>query len=124
MGLVNAGTADKDIAWFRERLAERTWDARLTPRPDLAILAVQGPNAARVLPKALPAATNAVSSLKPFNATLVRDAAGEDNPWRAAIEELPGCEELVRIPGAGHAANVCHPEAVNGPLLDFLRRHS
>ena len=37
--------------------------------------------------------------------------------------ELPGCEELVRIPEAGHAANLSHPEAVNGPLRDFLRRH-
>ena len=39
-------------------------------------------------------------------------------------KELPNCEELVRIPGAGHASNVSHPAAVNGPLLDFLRRHS
>jgi pimeloyl-ACP methyl ester carboxylesterase len=40
------------------------------------------------------------------------------------LKELPNCEELVRIPGAGHAANVSHPAEVNGPLLDFLRRHS
>ena len=39
-------------------------------------------------------------------------------------KELPSCEELVRIPGAGHASNVSHPAEVNGPLLDFLRRHS
>ena len=38
-------------------------------------------------------------------------------------KELPGCEELVRIPGAGHASNVSHPAEVNGPLLDFLRKH-
>ena len=38
-------------------------------------------------------------------------------------KELPGCEELVRIPGAGHASNVSHPAEVNGPLLDFLRTH-
>ena len=36
-------------------------------------------------------------------------------------KELPGCEELVRIPGAGHASNVSHPDEVNGPLLAFLR---
>jgi aminomethyltransferase len=75
--IVNAGTADNDIAWFRERLAERSAGVALTPRPDLAIIAVQGPNAARVLPKALPEASNAVSSLKPFNATLVQSAGGE-----------------------------------------------
>jgi pimeloyl-ACP methyl ester carboxylesterase len=39
-------------------------------------------------------------------------------------KELPGCEELVRIPDAGHASNVSHPDAVNRPLLEFLRRHA
>jgi len=75
--VVNAGTADGDIAWFRERLAEHSPKVKLTPRPDLAIIAVQGPNAARALPKALPEASNAVSSLKPFNAMLVDSAGGE-----------------------------------------------
>jgi antitoxin HicB len=28
----------------------------------------------------------------PYRIAVVRDAAGDDNPWRAAIEELPGCE--------------------------------
>jgi pimeloyl-ACP methyl ester carboxylesterase len=39
-------------------------------------------------------------------------------------KELPNCEELVRIPGAGHASNVSHAVEVNGPLLNFLRRHA
>ena len=34
---------------------------------------------------------------------------------------LPGCTGLVRIEGAPHAANLTHPEQVNGPLRDFLR---
>jgi len=74
--IVNAGTADNDIAWFRERLAERSPGVKLTPRADLAIIAVQGPNAARYLPQALPSASSAVSSLKPFNAMLI-DGPGE-----------------------------------------------
>jgi 3-oxoadipate enol-lactonase len=37
--------------------------------------------------------------------------------------ELPNCESLVRITGAGHAANLSHPDEVNGPLREFLRRH-
>lgn len=37
--------------------------------------------------------------------------------------ELGKCDELVRIPGAGHASNLSHPDAVNGPLREFLRRH-
>jgi pimeloyl-ACP methyl ester carboxylesterase len=40
------------------------------------------------------------------------------------LSDLPNCEELVRIPGAGHASNLSHPEAVNGPLAAFLRKHS
>jgi pimeloyl-ACP methyl ester carboxylesterase len=40
------------------------------------------------------------------------------------LNELPNCDELVRIPGAGHASNLSHPEAVNGPLLAFLRKHA
>jgi pimeloyl-ACP methyl ester carboxylesterase len=31
---------------------------------------------------------------------------------------------LVRIPGAGHASNLSHPDAVNGPLLEFLRKYA
>jgi 3-oxoadipate enol-lactonase len=34
---------------------------------------------------------------------------------------LSGCTDVVRIEGAPHAANLTHPEEVNGPLLDFLR---
>jgi pimeloyl-ACP methyl ester carboxylesterase len=37
--------------------------------------------------------------------------------------ELANCEQLVRIAGAGHASNLSHPDAVNGPLREFLRRH-
>ena len=39
------------------------------------------------------------------------------------LKELPNCEELVRIPGAGHASNLSHPSEVNAPLAAFLRRH-
>ena len=38
-------------------------------------------------------------------------------------EQMAACEELVRIAGAGHAANVSHPAEVNGPLAAFMRRH-
>jgi len=37
---------------------------------------------------------------------------------------LPGCEGLIRIPEAGHAANLSHPGVVNEALRDFFRRHS
>jgi aminomethyltransferase len=75
--VVNAGTADKDIAWFRERAAERVPALRIVPRPDLAIVAVQGPNAGRVLVQALPDAGGPASGLKPFTAAIVPGASGE-----------------------------------------------
>lgn len=34
---------------------------------------------------------------------------------------LPGCTDLVRVPGAMHAPNLTHPGAVNPALLAFLR---
>jgi 3-oxoadipate enol-lactonase len=39
----------------------------------------------------------------------------------ALCEGLSGCTGVVRIEGAPHAANLTHPDAVNGPLLHFLR---
>jgi aminomethyltransferase len=41
--VVNAGTAEKDIDWLRRLLAERAPRLSLTPRTDLAMIAVQGP---------------------------------------------------------------------------------
>jgi pimeloyl-ACP methyl ester carboxylesterase len=37
---------------------------------------------------------------------------------------LSGCEKLVMVAGAGHAANLTHPEQVNPPLRDFLRQYA
>lgn len=39
----------------------------------------------------------------------------------AMAAALPGCGEVVRIPGAAHAANLTHADLVNPPLLEFLR---
>ena len=75
--VVNAGTADKDIAWFREQIAEHAPTQKLTPRADLAIIAVQGPNARHALPQALPGAAGPVSVLKPFHAAIVPGASGD-----------------------------------------------
>ena len=43
--VVNASTADKDIAWMRQVAVERRFSVQITARADLAIIAVQGPNA-------------------------------------------------------------------------------
>ncbi len=57
--VVNAGTAEKDLAWMGKQAAG--FDLTLSPRRDLAIIAVQGPEArARALPL-LPAAGRAAA---------------------------------------------------------------
>jgi aminomethyltransferase len=72
--VVNAGTADKDVAWFRSLLDERGGELKLTPRRDLAMIAVQGPRARERVWAALQhvtAAKAATEPLKPFMAAEV-----------------------------------------------------
>jgi aminomethyltransferase len=66
--VVNAATADKDIAWFSKLNTEHSFGLTITPRRDLAIVAVQGPNAREKVWQAVPAARTATETLKPFNA--------------------------------------------------------
>jgi 3-oxoadipate enol-lactonase len=49
------------------------------------------------------------------------DQSIELHKAEALSRGLPGCTGVVRIEGAPHAANLTHPDQVNGPLLDFLR---
>ena len=111
--IVNAGTAEKDIEWFRERLRERQSAVTLTPRTDLAIIAVQGPNAARELPKALPSAAKLVSTLKPFHAAILEDALGEvmiartgytgEDGFEVVLPAAAAADLWTRLSGAGVA---------------------
>ena len=69
--VVNAGRADKDLAWIevqRDRLAP---NIQIAPRRDLAMIAVQGPNAAAKLWRAMPGLEELAAPLKPFNAVVV-----------------------------------------------------
>jgi len=111
--IVNAGTAEKDIEWFRERLREQQSAVTLTPRTDLAIIAVQGPNAARALPKALPSAAKLVSTLKPFHAAILEDALGEvmiartgytgEDGFEVVLPAAAAADLWTRLSGAGVA---------------------
>ncbi|GLU35098.1 glycine cleavage system aminomethyltransferase GcvT [Trinickia caryophylli] len=69
--VVNAGTAEKDIAWFKRLNEEHGFGLAITPRRDLAIVAVQGPNARAKVWQTVPAAREASEPLKPFNAVRV-----------------------------------------------------
>ncbi len=71
--IVNAATAGKDLAWLEKLRAERAPAVSLAPRRDLAIIAVQGPNARAKCWAALPETRAASEPLAPFCAA---DAAG------------------------------------------------
>lgn len=66
--VVNAGTADKDVAWMLQQLAATGLAATLTPRRDLAMIAVQGPNARAKTWAAIPGSEAASAGLKIFQA--------------------------------------------------------
>ena len=69
--VVNAGTAEKDVAWLRSLIDARGGTLKLTPRRDLAMIAVQGPHARERVWAALPHVKAATEPLKPFMAAEV-----------------------------------------------------
>ncbi|NIP73437.1 MAG: glycine cleavage system aminomethyltransferase GcvT [Gammaproteobacteria bacterium] len=66
--VVNAATREKDLVWIRRQAAR--FSVRADERQDLAMIAVQGPEALRAVEAAVrPADGEALRSLRPFNAT-------------------------------------------------------
>lgn len=63
--IVNAGTRDKDLAWLDDQVAG--FDVDLTERKDLAMIAVQGPEARRAVAPLAPNGAD-VGALSPFTA--------------------------------------------------------
>ncbi|NML60054.1 glycine cleavage system aminomethyltransferase GcvT [Massilia sp. RP-1-19] len=77
--VVNAGTAEKDIAWINAQNAATSSGVTVTQRRDgdnaMALIAVQGPNARAKVWEVLPTAKEASEPLKPFNAVIAKDTA-------------------------------------------------
>ncbi|CAG9183383.1 glycine cleavage system aminomethyltransferase GcvT [Cupriavidus respiraculi] len=102
--VVNAGTANGDIDWIRQRNEATGSGVTITPRrgdnvPDgvepLAIVAVQGPNARAKVWEAFPS-TQPSDAIKPFNAVVVQDAAvGEIMVGRTGYTGEDGFELVV-----------------------------
>ncbi|WP_434644395.1 glycine cleavage system aminomethyltransferase GcvT [Achromobacter piechaudii] len=69
--VVNAGTADKDVAWMQRVKQAGNLDVAITPRRDLAMVAVQGPNARAKVWAARPALQAATEALTPFVAARI-----------------------------------------------------
>lgn len=105
--VVNAGTAQKDIAWMRGRASESFPGVQLLPRADLAIIAVQGPQARQKVWAARPAWQEVSEALKPFNAAT-----------------LPGNVMVARTGYTGEDGfEVVLPADAAGSLWDDLHRH-
>ncbi|WP_133618881.1 glycine cleavage system aminomethyltransferase GcvT [Hydromonas duriensis] len=79
--VVNAGTADKDIEWLNEQNAVGEFGLNINPRPDFALIAVQGPNARAKVWAAFPFTQAPSEQLKPFNAARIEHEHGE---WMVA----------------------------------------
>ena len=64
--VVNAGTADNDIAWIKQQAAKHAPQLEITDHPELAMIAVQGPNARAKVWEALPGSKELTENLAPF----------------------------------------------------------
>ena len=81
--VVNAGTADKDLAWMNQRI--QGFQAELKPRRDLAMIAIQGPNARERFWMAFPVARAKTVLLTPFQAAEWEAGEGADrSEWLIA----------------------------------------
>jgi aminomethyltransferase len=93
--VVNAATADKDIAWFRALAAKRAPRLSILPREDLAMIAVQGPTAREKTWRALPGSEEATRDLKAFNAATFASPFGEVFAARTGYTGEDGFELIV-----------------------------
>lgn len=67
--VINAGTTEKDIAWINTQA--EGFDVCVEPKLDLAMIAVQGPNAREKVYQAMGGVEEICGELKPFNAASV-----------------------------------------------------
>jgi len=103
--VVNAATADKDLAWIASQADP--FAVGIRPRRDLAMLAIQGPNARAKAQPLLPAALGGVMELKPFFALAEGDwqvartgYTGEDGfEVSLPVAEAPGLWQALLAAG-------------------------
>ena len=77
--VVNAGTAEKDVAWMNKQNEATNSGLTITQRRDganaMALIAVQGPNARAKVWEVIPEAKAPSAEMKPFNVALVPGTA-------------------------------------------------
>ncbi|MFZ1851570.1 MAG: glycine cleavage system aminomethyltransferase GcvT [Nitrosomonas sp.] len=69
--VVNAGTAEKDVAWMEKQRDHYAPGLEITPRRDLAMIAVQGPNARAKVWQVIAESQAATEQLKQFQSVEV-----------------------------------------------------
>ncbi len=69
--VVNAGCAEKDIAWMEEQRNQYAPGLQILPCRDLAMIAIQGPKAAEKFWESLPGSENETRLMKPFTAIVI-----------------------------------------------------
>lgn len=106
----NAGTRAKDLAHFN-KVAE-DFDVTITERPELAMIAVQGPNAIAKLSLAKPAWADVLTSLKPFVGKDLADIEGQD--WFVARTGYTGEDGVEVILPEGQASEFFALLVANG----------
>ncbi len=114
--VVNAGTADKDIAWMEQRNQATNSGLTITQRRSgadaYALIAVQGPNARAKAWQVLPETQAASAEMKPFNAVVVADTTfGEVMVARTGYTGEDGFEIAVPV---AHAEALWHALAAAG----------
>jgi aminomethyltransferase len=67
--VVNAGSADKDIVWMHKQA--EPYGVKFAPRRDLAMIAIQGPNARHKVWEAMPGLQDVTQGVSSFNAVEV-----------------------------------------------------
>lgn len=106
--VVNAGTADKDIAWIMERRGETTPRLEITPRRDLAMIAVQGPNARAKVWEVIAGSRDSTENLKLFQAVF----HGDYFIARTGYTGEDGFEITLPADGAAELWNALHAAGV------------
>jgi aminomethyltransferase len=110
--VVNAGTADKDVEWLRALAAKHAPSLRIIPRVDLAMIAVQGPQARESVWRAIAGSEHSTSSLKPFTGATLETAFGEVFIARTGYTGEDGFEIVVQADQASSLWEALKAEGV------------
>ncbi|KAF0812484.1 Aminomethyltransferase [Andreprevotia sp. IGB-42] len=94
--VVNAATRDKDLAWINQQAA--AFDVTVAERPELAMLAIQGPNAIAKVKAARPDLAALIDGLKVFQGLPFASSQGD---WFVARTGYTGEDGLeIMLPGS------------------------